>query len=193
MTNILKSVADSLGATFDGGKYSNCDYFAPRGYITMPDGVTFFVITGDYGNKDKIVISPSYPDSIEDSSGKMRYTGQRSFDNSLHYPDTGFSGIKVSNTKTPEQIAKDITRRFLSVYNPLYAMSLEYCKHRKEYYSKQGYLENLAKELLQPFVYRGETSFKALIRTVSSGKVSISIDDLDEKELRDLAAFLKTL
>lgn len=192
MTNILQSVALALGAKFDDSQFE-FDHSVSRGYITMPDGVKFFVVSGDYHNKDKISIRPSYPYHIENVNEGLRHTEQRAFDNSLSYPDNGFAGIKVSNTKSAEQIAKDITRRFLPVYTPLYAMALEFCKARKEHFSKQGYLESLAKELLVPFSYNGESSFKISIRNVSSGTVCIQIDNLDEKTLRDLAEALKNI
>jgi hypothetical protein len=179
---MFQAIASVLGASFEN--MDMCDQ--DRGHITMPDGVRFFVITGGYSYKGKVHVSPSYPQYISNEHGGKRSAGQRDFDHSLHYPDTGFDGINISSSKTPEQIAKDIQRRFLPVYVPLYAQAVAYCEKQAAYWKNKTSLDKTARDLIKPIS-------RLHLDYVSESEVTVKVSGLDADKLQRLCEFLKTI
>lgn len=179
---LLNAIAAALGATF-----APIEGDAARGYITMPNGVRFFLMNGGYAYKGKVHIAPSYP--LDDN----RYVGQRDFDKNLGYNDKPFDGINVTDSKAPAQIAKDIQRRFLPTYEPLYRMSAEYVTRNAESRKHQEDLTALVETKLKPFGYGSGKGFTAEAAYIGRDYVTVKINDLTTAKFLRLVDFLNTL
>ncbi len=79
-----------------------------RAYL-IQDQRKIGIVNGDYQGKDKFHIFGVFPTTKKD--GQRTYYG-------------GDISINVSDTKTPEQIARDIERRFLPAYLPALEQSI---------------------------------------------------------------------
>jgi len=79
-------------------------------YITLADGVQIFARIGGYGNEGRVSFSGSWPSYKRPEGGSCVVIPRDIYENgqSLESPD-----ITVADTKTAEQIAKDIERRLL--------------------------------------------------------------------------------
>lgn len=130
-----EAIARELGGTFE-----NRDEHSPgNGKVTMPDGLVFWLSVGGWSGHDKVHAGTHYPmheTGANRMNGNTRYktgTSQRDFDRTLRHDSPVFNGINLSIEKTPQQAAKDILRRFLPTYAPLYAQAVEYCRKQSEY------------------------------------------------------------
>ncbi len=86
------------------------------------------ISNGDYQNEHKLHISGCFPRTIKGESG--RYSG-------------GSIEINVSSSKTPEQVARDIERRFLPGYLPELEKAIEQVEKTNLYHQKRT--ENIQK------------------------------------------------
>lgn len=179
-----QAIAEKLGAQFMPG----CEL--DRGRFVMADGVEFFAISGGYNYKGKIHITTSFPAHVVNERGESRGTCQRDF---MPYGSPHFDGINVSDAKTPEQIAKDIQRRFLPEYVPLYQKAVAYCDEQKTYWEKRGNLLTLVNECLKPFGYSSGKKIQARADYVAKDYANVVIENLDADRLQKLAAFLHSL
>ena len=129
-------LASILGGTFEPIKPEFKYEGEQRGHITV-DGVRFFINTGGYYLKGKVKVSTSYPYHRADITPNSRtYTQENYFNPEIEYPATcTLSSIKFSASKTEEQAAKDIQRRFLTEYKRLYAMAVKYCEEQEAYWN----------------------------------------------------------
>lgn len=181
----LAAISNALGATFTDGSE---DSDSARGRITMPDGVKFFIGTGGYSYRGKVHVSSSFPHYQHKADGSMRSMSQTDImPSNADY----FDGINASATKTPEQIAKDITRRFLPVYAPMWAKALAYVQRQADYWKQYNSLAAVAEEVLKPLDYRHATPCR--VDYMGGDYCRVSVDNLDADKLRKLAAFLSTL
>lgn len=106
-SNKFHLIAGILGATARPVSLESPDgYF----YITFPDGVQMFCSAGGYGNAGRIEFSGSWPSYTRPEAGSCIVTPREIYENNQKLESPS---IKVSESKTPEQIAKDITRRLL--------------------------------------------------------------------------------
>src|SRR5438874_4007196 len=178
----LAAVAAALGATFENGSE---DSDSARGRVVMPDGLKFFMITGGYSHKGKIHIDSSFPNYQHHADGGMRAMSQRDI---MPGNTDYFDGINVSDTKTPEQIAKDITRRFLPVYAPIWARAVDYVAKQAAYWQGYNDVAKVAEEVLTPFGYSNKV-VQARVNYNNGRTVRVEVDNLDADKLRKLAAF----
>lgn len=126
------AIAESIAKALKGYVIEQtCDWYIVISVHDIPLGLRI----GGYGNNGRIEVRPDYP-TYRNEAGNHVTVQQRIFDRDCKYNDPQFTGIGVSETKKPELIAKDIERRFLSVYRPLYAKAMQYCQEQRAYYSK---------------------------------------------------------
>ena len=134
---LIDSVCANLGATHNmadriaKGQAEGCCF--KHVTITLADGVRFHASADTYGSKGRLNVSPDYPSHARTSRGEVdtAVTIQRDFDRSIRYDSPAYGGITIAYSKPPAVIAKDIERRFLPTYRPLYAMALDYCAQCK--------------------------------------------------------------
>lgn len=129
-----KAICLAIGGEFSAPHAESEAYF----YCTMPDGVRFSIRLGGWAFKGRVSFGPAYPKYVSDENGGTRQCIQRDFDLGLRYSESGFDGITVSDTKTPEQMAKDIRRRFLPTYVDLWPKAVSYCDEQAAYWSARG-------------------------------------------------------
>ena len=175
MLELIANVASSLGANFEPMLWDG----DAQGYIVMPDGVKMFVHAGGYGNVGKIIFSDSFPKHVADIHGLLQYTGTRNFSSG------DFDGIKVSDNKSPEQIAKDVARRFLPTYAPLYAQSVEWCGKQADYWKKKNEMSLLGEQLFGNIKY-------AQVAYVGDTTLRVNVSELTADNAKKLAALLAT-
>lgn len=102
----LAPIADELGiATGNPASWEVSHDKFNNAYVTRPsDGLAFWFRAGGYGNEGRISIHLNWPhDNKGDAASRWDSKGEK-----VQCP-----AITVANTKTPEQIAKDIVRRIL--------------------------------------------------------------------------------
>ena len=98
----MKSVANILGYQWElKQEWSN-----NAGYLIGPNQAKIWVRNDEYVIKERIEFNPCYPETQKGRFGKVY---QR-------YDEKGRMKITVSENKTPEQIARDIQKRFLPPY-----------------------------------------------------------------------------
>lgn len=181
----LWEIAKALGATYEQS-YADDE---KRGVFTMPGGVKFFAVMDGYQNVGKIRFSPVFPSVQAREDGTMTTMSQKTFD----YNGPVFDGIKVSATKTPEQIARDIERRFLPTVNELQVKALAYVERQAAYFKNKNEIAAIATEAFKPFGYNSKRGFTAEITYISESYVRVKLDDLNADKVQKLAAFLETL
>lgn len=99
MESKIKSIAKILGFELDN---RNEEYYWGFNREISRGNKKLWVVALSYGTKDRIMISGSYP---RDAKG--------SYINPYGYNESRADKISVAASKTPEQIAKDITKRLL--------------------------------------------------------------------------------
>jgi len=139
------SIAAALGWSVEQPHEGSANYFR----LISPDGVVISMSIGGYAFKGRISFGCAYPWHQTDQYGGTRHTFQRDFDRSLAYNVAPWDGITVADTKSPEQIAKDINRRFLPVYLPLWAEAVKYCAEKAAYWVKRNGAEEAIKEAIK--------------------------------------------
>lgn len=143
--------------------------------ITFPDGSGICIAAKVWANKGKLSVSGEYP---RDRSGR-RFCDK--------YPES----INVSETKTPEQIAKDIQRRFMPEYKVAYAGAIEAKQRNDDYHSKV----NATKDLLCSIQGVTRSTHDEQRLYISTGNIGgtityISSDGTCSLELRNVKAEL---
>lgn len=108
---IFRAVARLLGMQFK--EHGEREYSATAYMFKDKDGAKIFLQSGDYHNKEKVRVSASYPRLV--GGGESVYKNM---------PDS----IQISIKKTPQQIAHDIERRFL----PLWQLGAQESAERME-------------------------------------------------------------
>lgn len=110
MRDKITAVAAALGGRVrflhDRGQH----YAQDEATITLPDGVQMFLRPGGYGNEGRIHASGSYPSYERVEHGREIVTPGDIYEGGKRLESPS---ITVADTKTPEQIAKDIERRLL--------------------------------------------------------------------------------
>lgn len=102
-----------------------------RWAILTKDAQKIRISNGTNGEEHKLHISGDFPRTIK---GESVFYG------------ISQSAINVSESKTPEQIARDLERRFLPVYLPELEKTVERVKETNIYYQKrEANIEKLAK------------------------------------------------
>ena len=104
------------------------------------------ISNGDYQNEHKIHIAGEFPRTIRGETG---------------FYGNSQSSINVSDSKTPEQIARDIEKRFLPVYlpelekavNQVNQMNLYHQKRRDNIQKLADYFGNEFKDDKEPSIY----------------------------------------
>lgn len=140
-----EAIAKALGWTLEQPHEGNSNYYR----LVSPEGVTISMNVGGYAYKGRISFGTLYPQHQSDQHGATRYTSQRDWDRSLPYNQSGWDGITVADTKSPEQIAKDLNRRFLPVYLPLWAEAVKYCAQQASYWARRSSHEAAIKEAVK--------------------------------------------
>jgi hypothetical protein len=113
-TDKVKEMAESLGYSYELDHDKSYDmHYA---YLTSGEQKVTLV-SGEYGHKDRIVISGSYP---------------RAKDNQYPY-SVDYCKITVADTKTPFQILQDMLRRFFPKYEEQLAKVLQQNLDRNAY------------------------------------------------------------
>jgi hypothetical protein len=179
LNQLIANVAVALGATVKAGADEG------RGTIIMPDGVQFFCNADYYGSGGMMQISSAYPAHVNNAQGEMRNTVQSNFNGDAPH----FSGIKVSVDKSPEQIAKDIMRRFMPTYAPLYAQSVAWCASWAEYHKQQDVMQRLGAEL---FAYQSGRKVNASVEYAGKDRLDVRVSGLNADQAKALAALLAT-
>ncbi len=187
---LFASIAAALGCTIVPVKAY--DSFTDRDSATFmtPEGHQFYAVTGGYAHKGKVHISICFPQHIVDESGAMQGTSQRSFQS---YNAPHFDGINVSASKTGEQIAKDIQRRFMPTAMELWAACEVWRMTQAEYYGNKAVFKDEVVKLLEPHSYGGASKVKVELQYVGKDYATIVLDSLNIEQVRKLAAFLATI
>jgi hypothetical protein len=189
MESLLQAVATALNAQYEP---LSLGPNRTGGHIEMHNGVRFFITTGGHAHKGKVRINPSYP-SYTDDKGTARCVAQRDFDQSLSWNVLGLGGINISDTKTPEQIAKDIMRRFMPEYEPIYRKAVAYCEAEAKYVKDKQLIEDVVKSALRPLNHASLSVIKAEVGYIGSTYVDIRVSHLSANQVVRLAEFLKNL
>lgn len=186
---LFVAIAKALGYTLDTIRGFDDGVDQTRGTLVTPEGQRIHVATGGYYHKDKVHFSMSFPDHVVDESGATRGTSQRSFDHKTPH----FDGINVSGAKSPEQIAKDVQRRFLPTAETLWAACDAWVAEQADYYGNKAVFKTEIDALMKPHGYHGSESVKASVRYIGKDYATIELDSLKIEQVRKLAAFLKTI
>lgn len=187
---LFASIAAALGCTIVPVKGHDVSTDRDSATFVTPEGHQFYAVTGGYAHKGKVHISICFPQHVVDESGAMRNTGQSNFQS---YNAPYFDGINVSATKTGEQIAKDIQRRFMPTAIELWKACEVWCKAQADYYGNKAVFKDEVVKLLEPHSYGGASTIKTELRYVGKDYASIVLDSLNIEQVRKLAAFLATL
>jgi len=109
MRNKMIVIAAALGATAPRFIYDETASAADC-TMTLADGVKLFVRAGGYGIEGRIEFSGSYPSYVKPEGGRTIVTPGDIYENGARLTSPS---ITVADSKTPEQIAKDVERRLL--------------------------------------------------------------------------------
>jgi uncharacterized protein YdhG (YjbR/CyaY superfamily) len=136
MTNLdnafFDKIANALSTLTDGRWYASIDTYGNRSIVEAGSGLSLYVRVGGYGNEGKITISYDRP---RDDRGDYV---------EVYHPMGGGKiadpSIRVSASKTPEVIAKDIVRRMLDAAKNVHVLVLERIESNAEYHTKKNML-----------------------------------------------------
>lgn len=139
----LQAVAALLGGTFAPNDH---DAALVSGYITLASGSSFYAKAGGYNFKDRLGFSPKWP-SYVGADAYTKHISQRDF---MPYNSPFWDGITVADSKTPEQIAKDLQRRFIPTFEEMHAKAVAYCEEHTAYYRDRAATQQRFNEILKP-------------------------------------------
>lgn len=127
---LFLNIAGALGGRIIKQR-DDCGTFAD---VELADGVRFHMSAGGYGNEGRITFSGDWPSYVKPDGGLTIVIPRDVWiDNKqLHSPS-----ISASLTRTVDQIAKDVERRFLPEYRPIWRAVKQRADDQTEYYRKQ--------------------------------------------------------
>lgn len=116
---VAQTIAILLGGAVKDTPLSEDYWCNTRQTISFDDGRAIDLVFQEYNNKGKLRVYGNMP----------RNASGRTFGKSA-------GGINVSTSKTPQQIAKDIARRFMPEYTTCYAKAVQQ-KHESDEYTRK--------------------------------------------------------
>lgn len=173
-----------------GGKYDPRDG-ATWGTITLADGVAFWISGNQFHNKGRAEVSPRFPQH-ETGTG-FQHTIQRDFDKAVPYHQPALANITFSLDKAPHLAAREIERRYLKAYRPLYAQAVAWCDSQTAYYSAKRSIEQAARHHLAPVRYSESRRVYADLGYVGGGECTVNVHGLCAADVAKLAEFLAGL
>ena len=131
-TDFFTKIAQNLCTLTDGNWKPVVDQHGNTSIDETRSGLSLWFRIGGYGNEGKITISYDRP---RDSKG-----GYVEVYHPMGGAQIGNPSIRVSASKTPEVIAKDIVRRMLDAAKNVHALVTKQIKDTDNYYNKKRLL-----------------------------------------------------